>query len=119
MPKHEIVSLNSNQASFYMRSFVVIKMLLYCIIIIGNVTYVDFIYNATWEFFNEENFTPTNQFTAWYESKGDTELVVLFTSFVGVIIILYIPAIWTGFKLGMSIIRQFVPNEKSMNKSIK
>ena len=79
--------------------------------------YVSKTYDSSDEFISQ--CIGKNQFTAWYESKGDTELVVLFTSFVGVIIILYIPAIWASSKLGMSIIRQFVPNEKSMNKSIK
>jgi ABC-type phosphate transport system permease subunit len=89
------------------------KLLFYCIIIIGNILYVDFLYNETWDFFNEENFTPTENFTTWYESKGEIGLVVLFASFVVAIIFLYIPLIWTCLKSVMLIVREFIPNKKT------
>ena len=96
-----------------MKSANAFKLLFYGIIITGNILYVDFLYNETWDFFNEENFIPTENFTNWYESKGEIGLVVLFASFVVAIIFLYIPLIWACLKLAMLIIRELIPKKKT------
>jgi len=90
-----------------------IKLLLYGVIIVGNILYVDFIWNMTWDFFSEENFMPTDNFIPWQQSKGDTVLVA-FGIFLGMaIILLYTPLIWAASKVIMLITRQFRARQKN------
>lgn len=96
-----------------MKSSNAIKLSLYGVIIVGNILYVDFIWDMTWDFFSEENFMPTDNFIPWQQSKGDAVLVAFGISLGMAIILLYTPLIWAASKTIMLITRQFRTRKKN------